>query len=149
MPQLVVFATGIGDKLCMASMLDDRAPVKHGDLVAELAGGQSVGNIYCSFVSRYLIEFAVYLSLRDRVERRRRLVKNYKRSVLVKRAGNGDFLRLAARNINSVFVVILVEICFRAVPQLGKSCAEARFFKAIDNARPVVIRPARNIFSQL
>ena len=45
MPQLVVFATLVGQQFLVGALLDDHALVEHGDLVAELAGGQAVADI--------------------------------------------------------------------------------------------------------
>lgn len=38
-PKRVVFAAPIGEQFGMAALLDNLALVKHGDLIAELAGG--------------------------------------------------------------------------------------------------------------
>ena len=98
-PERVVFAVPIGEQFGVAALLDDRALVEHGDLVAEFAGGQAVGDIDGSLIACDLIELTVDLRLGDGVQCRRRLVEDDEGRVLVERAGNGDLLRLAAGNI--------------------------------------------------
>lgn len=44
-PERVVFAALIGEQFGVTALLNDRALVEHGDLVAEFAGGQAVGDI--------------------------------------------------------------------------------------------------------
>ena len=54
-PQFVVFAVCIGNERRVSSLLNDRALVEHGDLVAELTRGQSVGGVD-STLSIYVTE---------------------------------------------------------------------------------------------
>lgn len=69
-PERVVFAAPIGEQFGVTTLLDDRALVEHGDLVAEFAGGQAVGDIDGSLIACDLIELAVDLRLGDGVQRR-------------------------------------------------------------------------------
>ena len=71
-PERVVFAAPIGEQFGVTALLNDRALVEHGDLVAEFAGGQAVGDIDGSLIACDLIELAVDLRLGDGVQRRRR-----------------------------------------------------------------------------
>ena len=54
-PQPVVFAVGISNKRSVSSLLNDCALVEHGDLVAELTRGQTVGGVD-STLSIYVTE---------------------------------------------------------------------------------------------
>ena len=91
-PERVVFAAPIGEQFGVTALLNDRALVEHGDLVAEFAGGQAVGDIDGSLIACDLIELAVDLRLGDGVQRRRRLFEDDEGRVLIERAGNGDLL---------------------------------------------------------
>ena len=44
-PERVVFAALLGEQFGVTALLNARALVEHGDLVAEFAGGQAVGDI--------------------------------------------------------------------------------------------------------
>ena len=72
-PERVVFAAPIGKQFGVTALLDDRSLVEHGDLVAEFAGGQSVGDIDGGLIACDLIELTVDLRLGNGVERRRRI----------------------------------------------------------------------------
>ena len=75
-PEGAVFAAAVGKQRGMAALLDDRTLVKHSDLIAELAGGQPVRDENRRPVPCDLIKLAVDLRLGDRIQRRRRLVKD-------------------------------------------------------------------------
>ena len=51
MPQLVVLAVFVGHELVVRAILDDRAMVGHGDVVAELARRQPVADIHGRLVA--------------------------------------------------------------------------------------------------
>lgn len=104
MPQLAVFPAGIAEKRLVRSHLYHRAVIEHRYLVAELAGREPVADIHRGLVPGYGIEFRIYLRLRYRVKRSRRLIKDDKRRILVKRTRNGYLLLFAARKDHSVFL---------------------------------------------
>ena len=58
----------------MSPLLDHRPVVKDGDLVAELAGGQPVGNVDRRPVPGDLVKFGVNFRLSQGVQGRRGLV---------------------------------------------------------------------------
>lgn len=64
-------------------------------------------NVDRGFAVDKAVELAVNLILRNGVKRRCRLVKDYDRSVLVKRTGDSHFLLFAARKLNAVIVELL------------------------------------------
>ena len=113
-PQLVVFTVCIGNESCVRALLNNSALMEHSNLVAELTGGQTVGDVDCGLVACDLVKLSVNLRFCNRIESCRRLVEDNERSIFIKRTGNSDLLCFTSRNVNTVFIVILVEICFRA-----------------------------------
>ena len=65
-----------------------------------------MGNIDRGLIPDDLAEAGIDLVLRDRVQRRRGFVKQDKWRVLIYGAGNGDLLRLAAGDLDSVPVTL-------------------------------------------
>lgn len=82
-PKLKIFSRFVCQKLGMASFLDDLPLVEDGDLVAELAGGEAVGNIDGSLIAGYVVELAVDLSLGNGVECGGGFVEDDEGSILV------------------------------------------------------------------
>lgn len=80
----------------MRAVFRHRAAGKHRNVVAELAAGESVGNVYGRLPSDHLLKLAVDLVLRDRVERRGRLVKNDNGRILIQCPGNRKLLLFPA-----------------------------------------------------
>ena len=52
----MIFAGLVGNQIIVRTDLDYLTVVKYGDLIAEAAGGKTVRNIYCCFISRNSIK---------------------------------------------------------------------------------------------
>ena len=115
----------------MVSGLDDPAAVEYGDLVAEAAGGQAVGDVDCGFVPGDGVEIGVDLVFLDRVQCRRGFIQNDKGGILVKSPGQGDLLGLAAGNFNAGFVEMLVEIRMHTLRHLGEPVSKIGLLEAL------------------
>lgn len=64
----MVFAGFVCHQLIMAALLHNLTAVKHGDLIAEPAGGKPVADINGGFVPDDLIKVGVNLRFRHRVK---------------------------------------------------------------------------------
>ena len=60
-PEFVVLARFVCYQFGMGALLDDRTFMEYGDLIAELARGQTVTDIDCRFVAGDVIELTVLL----------------------------------------------------------------------------------------
>ena len=61
MPKLVILSAFIGNERSVRALLNDCTLVEHSDLIAELTGGQTVGNIDCGLVACNLVNLSVNL----------------------------------------------------------------------------------------
>ena len=147
-PERVVFAAPIGEQFGVTALLNDRALVEHGDLVAEFAGGQAMGDIDGGLITCDLIELTVDLRLGDGVQRRRRLVEDDKGRVLIERAGNGDLLRLAAGNLDTVLGEIFVKHGVQTLFHRCKTVCEACIDQSLLCPVTVIFHAARHIVAQ-
>ena len=89
------------DERIMAAGLNDRTVVQHDDFIAEPAGREPVADEDGCFVGADRVKLPVDFRLGDGVERSGRLIKDVYRCILVYRTGNGDFLRLAAGDVDA------------------------------------------------
>lgn len=96
MPEFIVFSGDISHQLRVGALLNNGALMEHGNFIAELTGGQPVGDIDCGLISGNLIELTVNFRLRNRIKRGGRLIQNDERRILVERTGNGDLLCFTA-----------------------------------------------------
>ena len=108
-PKLKVFSRLVCQKLGMASFLDDLPLMEYGDLVAELAGGQTVGNIDSSLITGDVIELALDFSLGNGVEGSGGFVEDDEGRVLIKRPSESDLLRFAAGDLHASGLKILIK----------------------------------------
>ena len=67
----------------MASSLNKSAVVKDGYIVAKTAGGKSVTDKDRGLSPDHLVEFRIDLEFSQRIKRRRGLVEDYKRRILI------------------------------------------------------------------
>ena len=104
MPHFGVKPFPVLQQLVMAAVLGDTAVFKHGDRIAETAGGQSVRDIYGGFASHKIVEVFVDLIFRYRVQRRGGFVEDDKRRVFIYRSGNGHSAGLTAGKLYPFFV---------------------------------------------
>ena len=77
MPHFGVKPFPVLQQLVMAAVLGDTAVFKHGDRIAETAGGQSVRDIYGGFASHKIVEVFVDLIFRYRENVASRSAKLY------------------------------------------------------------------------
>ena len=129
-PELIIFSAFIGKEPVVRADLNNGAVIEQGNLVAKAAGGKPVTYIDRCPICHHLAESRIYLGFGNGVESRRRLIENDKRSVFIKRAGNGDFLRFATRNVHAVFIEVLIKICVKPLRHFFGVEDKARFFKA-------------------
>ena len=80
------------------------ALVKYGDLIAELARGEPVGDIDGGFVLQNRVEALIDLRLGYGIQGCRGLIEDDKGGVAVKCPRQGDFLRLAAGDVHAVLL---------------------------------------------
>ena len=73
----------------MRADLNNRTMVKHGNLIAEAAGGEPVADINRCSVRHHLAKSRIDFGFGNRVERRRRLIEYDERCVFIERAGYG------------------------------------------------------------
>ena len=66
-PEFMVFAGFICYQFSMGALLDDRAAMEYGDLIAELAARQAVRDINSRLIAGNVVELGVDLRLCDRV----------------------------------------------------------------------------------
>ena len=102
-------------QLLMGAALRHAAVFKHRHAVAELTGGQSVGDKQRGLVLHELIQMPIDFRLRDGIERCGRLVHHHDGRILVKRAGNGHLLPLAAGKLHAFLVKQPIDRGFRPV----------------------------------
>ena len=96
MPETGIFSVFFLQKRLMRAVLDDTACQEHQNFIAEAARGQPVADIERRLAAGDRIELPVDLIFGNGVKRRRRLVEHEEGRILVKCAGDGDLLRLAA-----------------------------------------------------
>ena len=99
--ELIVGAP-FGDELFVASALDDAAVVEDHDNVGVLDGGQTVRDDEHRAALHQLIHAALHDGLGARVDGAGRLVEDHHRRVGDRRAGDGDELALALREVRAV-----------------------------------------------
>ena len=110
-PQGMVLAGLVGQQLLVGAPLDHLAVVKDGDLVAELAGGETVADINGCFVSHQIVEMGINLIFRHGIESRGGFVQDDKRRITVQRTGQRDFLRgLEALTARGKIAVIATQV---------------------------------------
>lgn len=68
-----------------------------------------MADVYRRLIACDFVEFFVNLGLGDGIERGGRLIQADKGRVLIQRAGNGNLLRFAARNLHAILLQILVQ----------------------------------------
>lgn len=61
-----------------------------------------MADVYRRLIACDFVEFFVNLGLGDGIERGGRLIQADKGRILIQRAGNGNLLRLAARNLHAI-----------------------------------------------
>ena len=93
----------------MRALLHHPALVKHGDFIAEPAGGQAVRNEYGRFIAHNFVEIRVHFGFGHGIERGGRLIEHDEGRVLIERAGQRDFLRLAAGNLHAFGIEVPVQ----------------------------------------
>ena len=64
-PEFMVFAGFICYQFGMCALLDDRAAMEYGDLVAELTAGQTMGNVDSGLIAGDVVELGIDLRLCD------------------------------------------------------------------------------------
>ena len=101
-PQFVILALRVRQQRLVRARLHNLTLIKHRDLIAELAGGEAVADVYRRLIACDFIELFLNLGLGDGIERSGRLIQADKGRVLIQRAGNGNLLRLAARNLHAI-----------------------------------------------
>ena len=107
MPEAGIFSVFLAEQRLMRAVLDDAARREHQNFITEAARGQPVADIERRLAAGDRIELPVDLIFGNGVKRRRRLVEHEEGRILVKCAGDGDLLRLAAGQLNAVRLVIL------------------------------------------
>ena len=107
--------------------------------MADVDGGLVPGDV---------VELAVDLRLRHRVQGRRGLIQNDEGGILIEGPGDGDLLGLAAGDLHALLVQVLVEVGFQALRQGRQPLPEARFGKAVRRPLPVIVPPGSHILPQ-
>ena len=87
MPEFVVFAGCICKQIIVGALLGHCAIVKHGDFVAEFAGGQAVADIDSRLISGDVIELTADLRFRNGVKGCGGFVQNDEGCILIQRMG--------------------------------------------------------------
>lgn len=88
----------------MGSLLDHGTGMEDCDLVAELAGGQTMTDIDSSLIPGNVIELGVDFRFCNGVKCCCRFIQDDEGCVLIKRTSNGDFLGPGAGDVGCYFL---------------------------------------------
>ena len=131
----------------MGAELHELSLLKHGDLVAEPAGREPVGDVERALLIHHGAEARVHLRFGDGVEGGGRLVEDDERGVLVERAGDGELLRLAAGEIHTA-LLHLVERLVQPLRLLFRPFERAGLPQAVLHAGLVIVRGGGHVLAQ-
>ena len=82
-PKLVIFSAFIGQKIFVATVLNNATVMENYDIITEAAGGKTVADIDSGLISGYCVKATVNLVFGHRVKSRRWLIKDYKGRILI------------------------------------------------------------------
>ena len=97
-------------QLIVTALFYNLAIIKNNYVITESAARHSMTYVNRSLIFYHVVKVLVDFKLSNRVQRRSWLIKNYKRSILVKCTRNCKLLCFTAGNLNAVFIVILIEV---------------------------------------
>ena len=103
-------------------------------------------NIYCGLTVCELMKIPIDIILGDRVERGGRLIEDYYRRVAVNGACYRDLLTLAARELYTVGVELLIDIGINAAGQSFYPLGEPAFYDGIVELFGIGLGIHRDIF---
>lgn len=99
-----------------------------------------MADVYRRLIACDFVEFFVNLGLGDGIERGGRLIQADKGRILIQRAGNGNLLRLAARNLHAILLQILIQADVQPLGHFLQPLFKARQLQAFAHALRVVMR---------
>lgn len=83
LPQSVVHSGPVAHQHIVTAALDQFSFMKNGDIIAEAAGGEPVGDEQGRLFPCHLVHAVIDLELRNRIERRRGLVEDHEGRVFI------------------------------------------------------------------
>lgn len=129
-PELMILARFIRQQFLMSPLLDDLSLMKDGNLITELAGGETVADINGSLISHYIVKFTVNLRLRHRVQGRSGLIQNDKGRIPVESPCNCNLLGFASGNLYPILHEILIKHGVQTFRHGRKPLSKARIHQS-------------------